>query len=139
MVQVEWKGGMSFEAQTPSGATVVLDAHPESGGGGTGPTPVEALLSAAAACSGMDVLSILQKKQQKVTAYRIEVDGVRGPEGVWPRPFQSISVRHFVQGEDLDPAAVARAVELSDGKYCTVIMTLRAAPVVTSEWQIEDI
>jgi putative redox protein len=38
----------------------------------------------------------------------------------------------------LDPAAVERAVELSDTKYCSVLATLRAAPDVTSSWQIED-
>ena len=115
----------------------MLDAHPESGGQNLGPTPVEALLGSAAACSAMDVISILEKKKQVVTSYRVEVDGVRGEPGVYPRPFQSITIKHIVKGENLDPMAVARAVELSDGKYCTVVTTLRATPEVRSEWEIE--
>ena len=115
-----------------------MDAHPEFGGQGLGPTPVETLLSAIAACSGMDVIAILEKKRQVVTGYRIEVDGDRPPPGNYPRPFSEIRVRHYVTGKNIDPAAVKRAVELSDDKYCTVITTLRAAPKVKSDWVIEE-
>jgi putative redox protein len=48
-----------------------------------------------------------------------------------------MTVRHVLKGDDLDPIAVARAVELSDTKYCTVIATLRKAPAITSEYRIE--
>ncbi|MFN3684867.1 MAG: OsmC family protein [Fimbriimonadaceae bacterium] len=138
MVRVDWKGNMAFEATPPSGVKFVMDAYPESGGSNLGPTPLEAMLSSLAACSAMDVISILRKKKQNVTSYRVEVEGERGPEGQYPRPYLSLTVRHIVKGENLDPAAVARAVELSDTKYCTVISTLRAAPKVESVWQIED-
>ncbi|MBI1331918.1 MAG: OsmC family protein [Armatimonadetes bacterium] len=137
LTTVDWKGGMAFEAVPPSGRKLLMDAWEEDGGNLTGPTPVETLLSAIAGCSAMDVISILHKKRQKVTSYRVEVDGERGPKGVYPRPFLSITLRHIVKGENIDPAAVARAVELSDEKYCTVITTLRAAPKVSSEWEIE--
>ena len=80
---------------------------------------------------------ILAKKKQVVTSYRVEIDGVRGPVGVYPRPFTSFVLRHIVSGENLDPAAVARAVQLSDEKYCTVLSTIRSAPSVTSDWVIE--
>jgi putative redox protein len=137
MTIVNWKGKMAFEAVPPSGSRLLMDAHPGSGGEGQGPTPVEALLSSIAACSAMDVISILEKKRQKVTGYRIEIEGVRPPPGEYPRPFTSITLRHILTGEDLDPVAVARSIELSDGKYCSVIATLRQSPVVTSEWHIE--
>ena len=138
MVTVHWKDGVAFEAEVPTGAKFFIDSHPDHGGRLLGPTPVEALLSSIAACSAIDVLDILHKKRQKVTGYRVEVDGDRPPPGEYPRAFSAIRVRHIVQGEDLDPTAVARAVELSDTKYCTVITTLRAAPTVTSTWEIES-
>lgn len=138
MVQVIWGGAMEFVANPPSGCTLTLDAHPDSGGGGGGPTPVEALLASLAACSAMDVISILQKKRQRVSSYRIEIDGDRVPPGAFPRPFTAIRIKHIVAGEDLDPEAVARAVELSDEKYCSVIATLRAAPPITSNWEIVE-
>lgn len=137
MVSVEWKGDLAFEATPPTGHKFVLDAYPEEDKPSLGPTPVEALLASIAACSAIDVISILKKKQQTVSAYRVEVDGVRGPEGVYPRPFTSITVRHIVSGENLDPAAVARSVELSDTKYCTVMSTLRLGPEIQSVWEIE--
>jgi len=137
MLTVKWRSGMKFEAMPPSGHSFIMDGKPEVGAEGEGPSPVEALLCSAAGCSAMDVLSILEKKRQKVRAYWIEVEWERGPEGVWPRPVTAITVRHHVQGEDIDPVAVARAVELSDTKYCTVIATLRSAPTVTSEFRIE--
>ncbi len=134
---IEWKGGMVFEATPPSGNKLVMDISLEEGGTNSGPSPVEALLSAIAACSAVDVVMILQKKKQILTSYRVEIDGERGPTGVYPRPFVSITVKHVVQGENLDPAAVARAVSLSDEKYCTVLSTIRSAPSVTSDWVIE--
>lgn len=138
MIEVTWKDGMKFEASTPTGNKFVMDAYPEEGKPNAGPTPVEALLSSLAGCSAMDVISILEKKRQVVTKYRVEVEGERTEEGVYPRPFKSITIRHIVEGENLDPAAVARAVQLSDEKYCTVVATLRAAPEVTSVWEIPE-
>lgn len=134
---MKWQGGMAFEATPESGNRFVMDATPSVGGRNLGPTPVEALAASIAACSAMDVISILEKKRQRVTEYRVEVEGERVPEGTWPRPFTAFVVRHRLRGENLDPEAVARSVELSDTKYCTVIATLREAPLLRSEWIIE--
>jgi putative redox protein len=138
MVEVNWKGDMVFEADTPTGNKFVMDAYPEEGASNQGPTPLEALQSSLAACTAMDVISILHKKKQSVTSYRLEVEGERGPEDVYPRPFLSLTVRHIIKGKNLDPAAVKRAVELSDEKYCTVMATLRHGPTVKAEWRIEE-
>lgn len=130
-VSMQWKGGMAFEGQTKTGVTYTMDAYPESGGQGLGPTPVEAMMSALAACSAMDVLSILRKKRQEVTSYRVEVEAHRDvPEGQYPRPFSRITVKHIVSGPNLDAGAVDRAVELSDSKYCSVATTLRLGPQI---------
>lgn len=138
MVNVEWKGDMVFEATPPTGNKFVMDSHPESGGTNAGPTPVEALLGALAACSAIDVLSILHKKKQEVSSYRIEIEGERAPEGEWPRPFTNVVIRHIVKGPGLDEAAVERSVQLSDEKYCTVISTLRTGPEIRSEFIVES-
>lgn len=137
MIQLDWRHDLKFSATTPSNHRIEFDTVPSEEGPSSGPTPMEMLLASAAACSAMDVVSILQKKRQEVTAYRIEIDGLRSEPGVWPRPFLSIHIRHFVSGVDLDPAAVARAVELSDEKYCSVVSTLRSHPEVTSTFTIE--
>ncbi len=138
MVSVTWTGDMVFESIGPSGLGITFDTYNETPGAAKGPTPVEALMGSIAACSAMDVISILEKKRQVVTGYRIEVEGVRAPEGEWPRPFLSLVIRHIVTGKDLDAAAVERSVELSDAKYCSVIATLRSSPAICSEWRIEE-
>ena len=137
MLRVEWKGGMAFEANPPSGASFVMDTYPESGGTNSGPTPVETLVSALAGCTAMDVISILQKKRQEVQGYRLEVEWDRGPEGEWPRPVTAVRIRHVLSGVDLDPVAVARAIELSDTKYCSVSATLRPGVAISTEFKIE--
>jgi len=129
---------MAFEAIPPSGNKFVIDALPEFGGENAGPSPVELLVGAVAACSAMDVIGILQKQRQKVTAYRIEVEWTRVPEGQWPRPITTMIVRHVVKGENIDEAGLAKAVELSDTKYCGVIATFRTSPDIKSVYAIEQ-
>lgn len=136
-IDVRWIGGMAFETEAPTGVRFVMDSHPEFGGQKRGPTPVEALLASAAACSAIDVISVMEKKRQKVASYHIEVTWERGPEGVYPRPITSMRIRHILNGENLDPAAVAKAVQLSDEKYCSVLATLRIPVDVTTEHVIE--
>lgn len=127
---------MAFDSVGPSGMKWTMDAYPEPGGVQLGPTPVEALVGSLAACTAMDVVSILKKKRQEVESYRLEVEYTRGPEGEWPRPILQATVRHIVKG-NVDREALARAIELSDEKYCTVAATLRSGPKIVSEWSVE--
>jgi len=138
VVTVHWQGELIFKADTPTGSSLMMDAYPEEGQKSKGPTPVEALLASIGACSAMDVVAILVKKRQVVTAYRVEVEGVRAPVGEWPRPFLALTVRHILTGKNLEPDAVQRSIELTDEKYCSVIATLREAPKVESVWVIEE-
>lgn len=134
MVNIEWKGELAFEAVPETGRGLLFDGGAEDP---EGPSPMMALLGAIGACAAMDVISILEKKRQIITSYRIEVEGERPAAGQWPRPYNQIRVRHIVKGEGVDPAALARAIELSEEKYCSVLATLRENPKVSSEWVIE--
>lgn len=136
-MKVTWKGDMRFEAVGDSGRALVMDTHPDLGGT-AGPTPVEALMASLAACSAMDVVSILKKKKQDVTDYWVEVQAQRGPEGVYPRPITKFTVKHVVKGNGLDAVAVARSIELSEEKYCTVLSTLRLGPELDSSFEIRE-
>jgi putative redox protein len=137
MVKVEWQGKMAFQARMDDGTGFLMDAGEADGGEDSGPSPVQAFLASAAACSAMDVISILRKMRQEVHSYRVEVEHERTPKGEWPRPVTSITLNHFLTGKDLDPEAVAKAVELSDTKYCSVAATLRLGPELKSVWKIE--
>ena len=111
-------GDMRFDAVVGSGHTIVLD----DGVSDAGARPSELVGVALAGCTGMDVISILRKKRQAVTAYEIRVAGVQ-VEG-HPHNFTRFDVTHVVDGTDIDPEAVRRAVELSATKYCAVGSTL---------------
>ena len=111
-------GDMRFEAQTGSGHTIVMD----NGEGDTGARPAELVGVALGGCTAMDVISILRKKRQDVPGYEVRVTGLQ-VDG-HPNQFVRFDVEHVVQGEDIDPEAVRRAIELSATKYCSVGSTL---------------
>jgi putative redox protein len=108
--------GMRFDAEAGSGHHVTLDASAHSGGAGAGFIPMEMLLIGLAGCTGMDVISILRKKRQDVTAYEVVVHGVRAEMN--PMVFTDITVEHRVTGRHISAEAVERAIELSETKYC---------------------
>ena len=97
-------------------------------------SPVQSLLGALGSCSGIDVIMILRKKRQRVTGYEVLVEGLRREEH--PRIFTHIEVIHRLRGVDLDPAAIADAIRLSDTKYCTVHAMLEGAAEITSRFEI---
>jgi putative redox protein len=82
----------------------------------------------------VDVVSILKKKRQRVSDYRVEVRGERREEH--PRAFTRIEVRHVVRGRDVSEAAVAAAVELSETKYCSVAATLRPGVEIVTTYEV---
>jgi putative redox protein len=108
------EGGMRFRASTGSGRTIVFG---EDAGAGE-LSPVETLAASLAACSAMDVASILEKKRQVWDVYRVEIAADQRDE--YPQVFTRIDVTHVVEGTVVLEAAVRRAVELSATKYCPV-------------------
>jgi len=99
-------------------------------------TPMELLLIALGSCTGVDVISILKKKRQKVTSYRIEVSGDRREE--FPRSYTRMNVRHIISGRGVSEQAVASAIELSDKKYCSVAATLRGSAEIVTSYEIVE-
>ena len=126
---VVWKKGLSFTATGhTSDFTVPLGADPKAGGENDGFRPTELVLVGLAGCTAMDVISILQKKRQQVSAFEVKAHGERAETD--PKRFTRFTVEYIVTGKEIDPAAVERAVELSEMKYCSVMATLRyAGPV----------
>jgi putative redox protein len=120
-----------FVGVSPSGHAQVIDTnHARS----TAATPVELLLIALGSCTAVDVISILRKKRERVTDYRVEVRGERRTEH--PRAFTRMEVRHIVRGRKVSEKAVAQAIELSEMKYCSVAATLRPTVEIISSYEI---
>jgi putative redox protein len=125
-----------FVGISPSGHAQVLDTNHERA---SAASPVELLLLALGSCTAVDVISILKKKREQVTAYRVEVRGERRTEH--PRSFTRMEVRHIVHGRDISEKALAQAIELSETKYCSVAATLRPTVEIISSYEIieEDV
>jgi len=124
-----WRGGLMFEAKSNSGFPVVMDGDAKAG-----VSPMEMLVMGLAGCTGADVIDILRKKRQIVTAFEVHVTGQRADEH--PRKYTAIEVTYIVTGHDIDPEAVRRAIELSETKYCSVSATPREAASITSHYEI---
>jgi putative redox protein len=130
---VRWSGGLDFEAGGEAGARAPLAGDEDA----EGFRPAALLLAALAGCSAMDTISILLKKRQEVAAYSVDVRGQQRDEH--PRTFREIVVEHLVNGEALDDAAVARAIELSATRYCVVSAHLSIGDtVIHHRYRIRD-
>jgi putative redox protein len=120
-----------FSGRTPSGHDVKIDTDRERN---SAPSPMELLLLALGSCTGVDVVSILHKKREVVTDYRVEVRGQRREEH--PRSYKRMEVHHIITGRNISERGVARAVELSEQKYCSVAATLRPTAEIGSTFEI---
>lgn len=95
------------------------------------------LLVSVAACTAADVQSILEKKRQDVTSYRVEITGERAADH--PRKFLKFHIHHIVHGRTVSDKAVAGAIELSDTKYCSVAATVRPTAEITTSYEIVEV
>ena len=128
---VQYAGDDFFIAIPPSGHALSIDSKGERK---AAPSPLELLLVSVAACTAADVISILEKKRQEVTAYNVRVTGERVADH--PRKFIKFHVHHIVHGRRVSKKAVADAIELSDTKYCSVAATVRPTAEITTSYEI---
>lgn len=131
---VQYAGDHFFIGTPPSGHAQVIDTK---GDRHAAPTPVEMLLVAVAGCSAADVISILLKKRQEVTDYKVEITGARAEDH--PRKFTAFHINHIVHGRGVSEKAVSDAIELSDTKYCSVAATVRPTAKITTSYEIIDV
>ena len=113
---VVWKDGLSFTGSADSGFEVRLGADLAVGGANDGFHPIELMGVSLAGCTAMDVISLLKKKRQDVTAFEVKVHADRAKEH--PKVFTRLVVTYLVTGRGVDEAALLRAIELSATKYC---------------------
>jgi putative redox protein len=128
---IHFKQDDLFVGITPSNHEIALDADHDRA---SAPSPMELLLIALGSCTAVDVISILKKKREQVSAYRVEVRGERRDEH--PRSYKRMEVHHVVTGREISEKAVSQAIELSETKYCSVAATLRPTAEIVSTFEI---
>ena len=114
--KVIWQNRLSFTGSADTGFQLPLGTTPEVGGDNDGFQPMELLAIGLAGCTAMDVISILQKKRQAVSAFEVQVHAGRATEH--PKVFTQASIEYILSGHDIDEAAVLRSIELSNTRYC---------------------
>jgi putative redox protein len=126
-----WRGGTAFELTGGSGHAVMVDGDAQQA-----MSPMEMLLGSLVGCAAADVVSILQKKRQAVTALAAQVRGLRCE--AHPRVYTDITVTFTVTGQHVDPEAVRRALELTETKYCSVSAMLAERARLVFDFEIRE-
>lgn len=112
-----WKGGLKFESEIDN-HKVNMDAALESGGNDEGASPKKLLLSSVAGCTGIDVVSILNKMKVEYSEFNIEVNANLTEEH--PKVYDKMHIVFEFKGNNLPLDKIEKAVELSQNKYCGV-------------------
>ncbi|MGC9064832.1 MAG: OsmC family protein [bacterium] len=129
--KVSWqKEGLKFLGHIDGSPEVIMDSE-------NGPAPTELVLMALGGCTGMDVISILQKMRQDVKNFEINLTAEKAQE--YPKVFTKIHLEYVVYGTNLDEGSVKKAIDLSREKYCSVSAMLRKTSEITYSWKIVNI
>lgn len=125
--ETEWKGGELYEGHSQNGCSVLFDAEDSHA---RGPSPMEAVLMALCGCTGVDVVTVLQKKRQSFTSLKVAAEATQAASA--PRVFTHIRLSYIVGGR-VSRKAVEDAVALSKNKYCSVSQMLGKAMPIEAE------
>jgi putative redox protein len=131
---VRWTEGMTFLAETGSNHVVAMDGAPEGGGRNLAPRPMEMVLVGTGGCTAYDVMVILKKSGQNLTACEVKVTSERAPTD--PKVFTRIHMHFILRGRDLKPKMVEQAIRLSHEKYCSASIMLGKTAEITEDYEI---
>ena len=135
-VTVTLDEGMAFSGVAGKEFSVRMDSGPAVGGDDSGFRPMQLLLVGLGGCTAMDVLSILRKKRQEVTSFEVFLDAQQADEH--PRVFTDIDIKYVIYGRGVRPAAVERAIELSETKYCPAQAMMAKAANIEHTYEIVE-
>lgn len=128
--RVQWVGDKTFLGYGSNGHVSVMTG----GNDGPGVSPMQMLLLGLGGCSGVDVVDILKKQRQPLHSLDVILTGERGEE--YPKPWTAIHMHYVLVGDQLDPAKVERAINLSVEKYCGAHATLAGVAKITHDFEV---
>ncbi len=128
-VNLDWVANQKFIMHDRNGFPIIMD-HPN------GVNASDLLPLSLIGCSSYDVVAILEKQRQKVTDLAVFAESTRDPDP--PFTFRKIHVHYKISGSQLDPAKVAKAIQLSEERYCGVYATLKNVVEITSDFEIME-
>jgi putative redox protein len=128
-VKVVWESPMRFIGISEQGNKITMEPGPKFGGSGQNPTPLEVVAMALGACTGIDMVLVLEKMRTPLTRMEIEVETKRREEP--PQYYEEIKLTYVLSGKGLSEANAQRAADLSHEKYCAVGAMLQAKAKIT--------
>ena len=134
--RIKWVEGRRFVGESGSGHTLVLGSGTDAEGGTRCPSPMELVLIGTGGCTAFDVVHILERGREPVEDCVVELDAERA-DGE-PAVFTRIHMRFLVKGRGLNPDKVARAIQLSQDKYCSASAMLARTAEITTEFEVVD-
>jgi putative redox protein len=134
--RVQWLDGRAFVAESGSGHAVVMDGAPEAGGRNIGVRPMEMLLMGMGGCTAFDIVMILERMREKVTALDIALEAERAAED--PKVFTHVKLIYKIRGYGLKRANVERAVNLSAEKYCSASIMIGKSATIEHVFEIAE-
>jgi putative redox protein len=130
-ITTQWKGDMVFESDNPRWPSIMMDASKDFGGTNTGAAPKAMMLSSLAGCSGLDIISVLNKMKVKIDDFKMEVKGELTNEH--PKYYHTVTVDYHFYGDNLPVGKIKKAVDLSIEKYCGVMAMFRKFANINTE------
>ena len=132
-IKINWLENMAFKADM-YGHEIIMDSAERAGGKNRGPRPKPLMMTALAGCTGMDVVSILNKMRVDFEDFSVLVEGDLTEEH--PKQFTKMHVIYAFKGKNLPLEKIQKAVDLSEEKYCGISASFRKAFEITSEIQL---
>lgn len=132
-VSIKWIDSQLMVGIDSYGHPIITGSWPEKSPEWAGLKPSDLLLLAAASCSAYDVVMILTKQREPLQGLEVHCTGDQQPEP--PYTFTALHLHYIVKGA-VNAQKLARAIELSETKYCSVISTLRATVKISSDYEI---
>lgn len=126
---------MAFNAEV-NGHNIVLDADTPVGGEDKGPRPKALVLGSLGGCTGMDVISILEKMKVKLDNFEMKIEGQLTDEH--PKIYHTIHITYIFHGKDLPMDKLEKAVALSQEKYCSVSAMLRGVSKLEHSIEVKE-
>lgn len=122
--KVKWEEGVYFCGEARN-HKLPIEGPPEKGGQDRGMRPMESILIGLGSCSSYDVVSILQKKQQKISSCEVEIEAERTID--IPAVFSNIHLKFHIKAKNfpLEYNKVQETIAMAVDKYCSVAKMLR--------------
>lgn len=127
---VSWSKDLTFNGTTDTGYETVMD------GNGNAVSPMESVLLAVGACSSIDVVDILKKGRNEINSCECELTAQRAETP--PRVFTKIHAHYTVNAPQVSEKALARAVQLSAEKYCSVMLMLKGNVEISTSYTLAN-